>query len=90
MEPLAPIGAVLAVVAAALVGLGRLARRSRAWSDEEYERRRGVHGSGLLAASMKALGEELGPGGKKVAEEREAVERGAYGETERSGEPPSR
>ncbi len=89
MAPFALLALLAASVAAVAVGLGLLARRSRGWSDEEYERRRGARGSGLLAASMKVLGEELGPGGKRAAEEREAFEEGVYRTGARSGEPPS-
>jgi len=81
--------AALALLLLTIAGAALLARRSRPWTDEEYDRRRGARGSGLLAASMKALGEELGPGGRKVAEEREAFAAGAYREADRSGDPPT-
>jgi hypothetical protein len=77
-----------AAVIAALLALGRLAAAPREWSDEEYERRRRAHGSGVLAATMKTLAEEIDPGGKRAAEERAALERGAYQDEQRAGEPP--
>jgi len=84
-------GLVLALVAATVVaglaGLARLATRPREWDDEEYQRRRRARGSGVLATSMKVLGEEIGPGGKRAAEERAALERGAYDDEQGSGEP---
>jgi hypothetical protein len=68
--------ALLALAAGgAACGLARLARDSRReWSDAEYERRRRSPGEGALAAAMKALGEELGPGGKVAAEARRDAE----------------
>jgi hypothetical protein len=82
------VGVFLLLVAAAVFGLARLAMAPREWSDEEYERRRAAPGSGLLAASMKALGEELGPGGPRAAEERRAFEEGRYDREPGAGEPP--
>jgi hypothetical protein len=82
------VGVLVLLVAAAIFGLARLAMAPREWSDEEYERRRAAPGSGLLAASMKALGEELGPGGPRAAEERRAFEQGRYDEEQRAGDPP--
>ena len=78
----------LAVLAAACFGLARLVLAPREWSDEEYERRRSAPGSGLLATSMKVLGEELGPGGPRAAEERRAFEEGRYDGEQGAGEPP--
>ncbi len=96
MSAAASVGAILALLAlAAVVALaalvGGLARRStshRDWTDEEYERRRDQAGSGVLAASMKVLDAELGPGGRRVADEREALERGAYEGEQGRSEPP--
>jgi len=79
---------VVAVLVAALFGLARLVTAPREWSDEEYERRREAPGSGVLAASMKVLGEELGPGGPRAAEERRAFEEGRYDGEQGAGEPP--
>lgn len=78
----------IALLGAALLGLFRLAAAPREWSDEEYERRRAAPGSGLLAASMKVLGEELGPGGPRATEERRAFEEGRYDGEQGAGEPP--
>jgi hypothetical protein len=87
---LAAIAIGLAVLVAGLLALGRLAGAPREWSDAEYERRRRAHGSGVLAASMRTLAEEIDPGGKRAAEERAALERGTYEESERAaGEPPA-
>lgn len=88
MSVVLTIVVVVAVLAAALFGLSRLVTAPREWSDEEYERRKAAPGSGVLAASMKALGEELGPGGPRAAEERRAFEEGRYDEEQGSGEPP--
>ncbi len=46
------------------------------WSDEGQERRRAARGSGLMATSMRVPGEELGTGGKRVADELRALESG--------------
>jgi hypothetical protein len=73
-----------------IVALGRLAASgSREWSDEEWERRRATRSSGLLATSMRALGEELGAGGKRVADETRALEQGERETPERATEPPT-
>lgn len=83
--------ALLAAAVGAVVALARLARRSdpgHEWSDEEAERRRSTPGSGLLATSMRVLGEELDAGARRAAEEREALERGERPERGDSGEPP--
>lgn len=86
--------AALLIVAAALGlagiwGLARLAAARRPWSDEEYERRRSAPGSGLLAAAMKAVGTELGPGGRRAVEERQSFENGGYEEAQAADEPPA-
>ncbi|GMU66389.1 MAG: hypothetical protein AMXMBFR36_26630 [Acidobacteriota bacterium] len=88
MAPVVATIVVVLLVAAAIFGLARLVMAPREWSDEEYERRRAAPGSGVLAASMKALGEELGPGGPRAAEERRAFEEGRYDEEQGAGEPP--
>lgn len=88
MGPWLLVAVLVVLVAAAIFGLARLVLAPREWSDEEYERRRAAPGSGVLAASMKALGEELGPGGPRAAEERRAFEEGRYDEQQGSGEPP--
>ena len=75
MSFLVLVGGAAAFALVALLAIARAAS-SHAWSDTEYERRRRAPSSGLLAASMRVLGEELGPGGKRVAEERAALERG--------------
>lgn len=82
------VAVVAVLVAVAIFGFARLAMAPREWSDEEYERRRAAPGSGALAASMKALGEELGPGGPRAAEERRAFEEGRYDLEQGAGEPP--
>ena len=86
MAPGLVLALVAATVVAGLAGLARLATRPREWDDEEYQRRRRARGSGVLATSMKVLGEEIGPGGKRAAEERAALERGAYDDEQRAGE----
>jgi len=84
--------ALLVVVAiASLAGLATLARRSdpgREWSEEELERRGAAKGSGLLATSMRVLGEQLDSGAHGAAEEREAEREGARPEESHPGEPP--
>ena len=87
MAPGLVLALVAATVVAGLAGLARLAARPREWDDEEYQRRRRARGSGVLATSMKVLGEEIDPGGKRAAEERAALERGAYDDEQGSGEP---
>jgi hypothetical protein len=80
--------ALLGVLAlAGVLGLARLAAAPREWSEEEYDRRRRRRSSGLLATSMKVLGEEIDPGGKRAAEARAALEQGAGEDEQRSGEP---
>lgn len=87
MAPWLVVALVGAAAVAGFAGLARLVARPREWDDEEYERRRRTRGSGVLATSMKVLGEELEPGGKRAAEERAALERGAYDGEQRAGEP---
>lgn len=89
MDALGLLIVATALGAAAVYGLARLAASRRPWSDEEYERRRSAPGSGLLAAAMKAVGAELGPGGRRVVEERESYEDGGYDQEQASGEPPA-
>lgn len=88
MSPWIEAALVLALIASTIWGLARLVTAPREWSDEEYERRREAPGSGVLAASMKVLGEELGPGGPRAAEERRAFEEGRYDGEQGAGEPP--
>lgn len=71
------LGAALFALAVggAAVGLFRLVRAAgRDWSDADYERRRRRPGEGALAAAMRALGDELGPGGRVAAEARRDAE----------------
>lgn len=84
MPPWLVVALLGAGALAGLAGLARLAARPRDWDDAEYERRRRARGSGVLAASMKVLGEEIDPGGKRAAEERAALERGGYEESQRT------
>lgn len=84
--------ALAAAGVAALLGLAALARRSDPrveWTDDELERRRNSRGTGLLAASMRVLGEELDSGARGAAEEREALERGERPDTTPAGDPPT-
>jgi hypothetical protein len=49
---------------------------SKPWSDEDYRRRARTRGSGVLAAAMKVLGEQLDSGARAAAEHRESERRG--------------
>ena len=75
MSALGATALLALAVGGAAFGLFRLARAAgRDWSDADYERRRRSPGEGALAAAMRALGDELGPGGKAAAEARREAE----------------
>jgi hypothetical protein len=81
---------VLVVVLAALVLLAALGRASaEPWSDEDYRRRARAGGSGVLAASMRVLGEQLDSGARGAAEHRESERRGTDEAPDPGGEGPS-
>ena len=85
------LAAVLLAAAAggAVFGLARLTVTARReWSDADFEAVRRRHGSGVLAAAMRALGEEIGPGGRDAAEARRILEQGGADESAHSAAGP--
>lgn len=85
------LAAVLLAAAAggAVFGLARLTVTARReWSDADFDAVRRRHGSGVLAAALRAVGEEIGPGGRGAAEARRILEQGESDESARSAAGP--